>query len=289
MRKLRGKGGFTLAELLIVIAIIAVLSGVAALAYTTTQRNLAQRECETTAKEIFIAAQNHIALAKSQNYLGVTEFGKEGTLAEDKSGEDPIVYYIVVNQGSTTYGDMLDQILPFGSIDETVRAGGSYLIRYQPDPGLVLDVFYSTQNGSKYDCGIKESDYENLMNARDTDPPKQNNIGARRDFQGTGEVVGWFGGESVVESGGNLVAPILEVENAERLLVRVTDPNILNDTIKGFNPMLKLLISNESRTAECVIPLTKVTSGSSSALVLPLDKKSRLYDLETTSDSKAVT
>ena len=40
------------------------------------------------------------------------------------------------------YTEMISAMLPFGSIDETIRAAGSYIIRYQLKPALVLDVFY---------------------------------------------------------------------------------------------------------------------------------------------------
>ena len=275
MRKLRGKRGFTLAELLVVIAIIAILGGVSALVYTNTQRNLAQNECDTTAKEIFIAVQNHLALAKSQNYLGVTDYGEEGTLDEDSSGEDTLVYYIV-NKDSTDYNDMLEQLLPFGAIDETIRAGGSYLIRYQPDTAMVLDVFYCKPASQQYGHALQTGEYTSLME----NCKGEGNISNRRNYFGDHAVVGWFGGESPVASGGNLTAPTIEVENAERLLVKVTDPNIKSsdEKITNLKPLLKLLISNESRTAECAITLTDVEGESVRPFEVSLAGQSRLYE-----------
>ena len=39
--------------------------------------------------------------------------------------------------------EIRQRLLPFGSIDETVRGDGSYLIFYDPEAGLVREVWYS--------------------------------------------------------------------------------------------------------------------------------------------------
>ena len=156
MRKNNNRG-FTMAEMLIVIAIIGVLAAVAFIAVQNHQRSMAQLERDTIAKEIYFAAQNHLTMAESQGYLtgtadsGITTafFGLEET-ATDSSKTGTIVnantgkiYYTVVNGGTSFISTpVLDLMLPFGSIDETVRGGGSYIIRYQANPAIVLDVFY---------------------------------------------------------------------------------------------------------------------------------------------------
>ena len=144
MRTRRGKSGFTMAEMLIVTAIIAVLGGVIFIMVSRYQRSLAHLERDAVAKEIFVAAQNHLTVAESQGYLGISK-GGFGTLDSDASEENREVYYFDVNRGNRFTSDnstVLDLMLPFASIDETVRAGGSYIIRYQADPAVVLDVFY---------------------------------------------------------------------------------------------------------------------------------------------------
>ena len=59
-----------MAELLIVVAILVALFGVAFVAVQNHQRSMTQLEYDTIAKEIFIAAQNHLTTAESQGYLG---------------------------------------------------------------------------------------------------------------------------------------------------------------------------------------------------------------------------
>ena len=60
----------TMAEMLIVVAIIAVLGGVAFIAVNNHQRTLGQLERDGIAKEIFVAAQNHLTMAAHEGYLG---------------------------------------------------------------------------------------------------------------------------------------------------------------------------------------------------------------------------
>ena len=105
-----------MAELLIVIAIIGVLSSVAFISYNKTQRDMAQLERDSIAKEIFIAAQNHLTLAKSQDYnrTALSTDAMYGTKGEaDADTGNPDIYYFAVvdgsgaNDTSTVLGQML--------------------------------------------------------------------------------------------------------------------------------------------------------------------------------------
>ena len=60
----------TMAEVLVVVAIILILAGVAFIGLLQYQRNMARLERDAIAKEIFIAAQNHLTMSKSENYPG---------------------------------------------------------------------------------------------------------------------------------------------------------------------------------------------------------------------------
>ncbi|MDO4803706.1 MAG: type II secretion system protein, partial [Lachnospiraceae bacterium] len=73
--KLGSPLGVTVAELLAVIAILGVLAGVAFVGFWNYQRSLGQLERDTIAKEIFVAAQNHLTAAQGEGYLGATDFG----------------------------------------------------------------------------------------------------------------------------------------------------------------------------------------------------------------------
>ena len=61
-----------MAELLMVVAILVALFGVAFVAVQNHQRSMTQLEYDTIAKEIFVAAQNHLTAAESQGYPGLS-------------------------------------------------------------------------------------------------------------------------------------------------------------------------------------------------------------------------
>ena len=81
MQKKR-KGGFTLAEFLVVIAITTILAGVSFVTAIHYQSRLRRLEMDQTAKEIFLAAQNRLSLEKAGGSL-------ERLLAEYPDPEDP--------------------------------------------------------------------------------------------------------------------------------------------------------------------------------------------------------
>lgn len=223
-KKLSDSRGMTMGELLVVVAIVLVLSGVAFISVINHQRTLAQLERDGIAKEIFVAAQNHLTMAKGENYLGVKDYGKKDTTS-DSSEYD--VYYYIVDKGTvspsakdatnqeTAASDMFGQTLPFGSIEENIRGGGSYLIRYQPKTGLVLDVFYCS-TGDRFGHSLALTEYDGLMSKRG-DANKE----ARKTFSGKA-VLGWYGGtnpEQLEEVALN--PPKIKVVNKEMLYVEI--------------------------------------------------------------------
>ena len=57
----RARGGFTLTEVLVVVAVLALLSAVAVMSLTVVRRNLRQKELDSKAELIYTAAQNRMA------------------------------------------------------------------------------------------------------------------------------------------------------------------------------------------------------------------------------------
>lgn len=242
-----------MAELLIVVAIIVVLAAVAFIAVANYQRSMTQLEYDTIAKEIFIAAQNHLTTAESQGYLGLdeTQFGTPSTFVDedDRKDTEKEIYYIKYpNPGNAE--DMRDLMLPFGSIDETIRTGGSYIIRYQPSSSTVLDVFFSYP-GKTNMLGVEgkalvDDDYQALMEIRGDE-----NKNERRNYNGA--VVGWFGGMNALDIGDTLNTPILTVHNEEKLWVE------LNYAAKGVEGEKLVLIltgkTSDAKKAFSILPM----------------------------------
>ena len=61
--------GFTMAETLVAVGIIGILSAVIFVGVTNYLRTMRQLERDGIAKELFVSAQNHLTTADSQGYL----------------------------------------------------------------------------------------------------------------------------------------------------------------------------------------------------------------------------
>ena len=242
MKKQYRNKGFTMAEVLLVVALIAVLSGVAFIAVWRHMRSLTQLEYDGIAKEIFVAAQNHLTMAENQGYLQASKDSDYGT--KDTSGEEN-VYYFVVDRGDSlgTGGNLvLKLMLPFAAVDETVRIGGSYLIQYQAEPALVMNVFYSAPNG-RFGHSFEDSDseYSKLIGLA-----KDSEKSARRNYDG--DVIGWYGGEAPRNlTTGVIKEPTIEVINRERLQVKVSNPYDTSDTSGELKLIIKGMRSNKEQ------------------------------------------
>ena len=255
MKKKNNEFGFSMAELLMVVAILVALFGVAFVAVQRHQRSMTQLEYDTIAKEIFVAAQNHLTAAESQGYLGkITDESGYGNKSEFKdaksSDEDDEVYFFTVTKGTVDQGVMLDLMLPFGSIDETIRAGGSYIIRYQPSTARVLDVFYSNPGPVTAWLSLKgeslSGHYSDLMALRGDDKKADR----RRCSAIGGAVVGWYGDGDALPVGDRLEAPQVVIHNEETLWVAVKDTNA-----SSTSSTLVLLVTGETSKAKKVFYL----------------------------------
>lgn len=256
MRNKFTRKGYTLAEVLIVVAIIAVLVGVAAVSVFAYLRSMTKLEYDGYAKEIFIAAQNHLTASESQGYLGRTDFGNEEPEIDgiDDTG-DGVYYFVITDDYTAVLNDstVLNLILPTAAVDETVRLGGSYVVRYHKDSAKVLDVFYWKESGARFAHEYTASDYPEYLS-------KRGDRDALRTYGSDRSVIGWYGGAEAagLSYGETLTAPSIVVTNAEKLTVTVTDLNNNLDTSKSVNnARLKLII-------------TGVTSGNSREITLDI-------------------
>lgn len=119
IKKRLNRKGFTLAEVLVTVAIILILAGVTFVSVAQYQKNLRLMEMDGTAKEIFIAAQNHLSVAQASGDLDrLAEKAKSATGTTDStigtkldstavsdyagnaSGE---YYYVIHNVARATY------------------------------------------------------------------------------------------------------------------------------------------------------------------------------------------
>ncbi len=240
------KKGFTLAEVLVTVAIILILAGVTFVSVVQYQKNLRLMEMDGTAKEIFIAAQNHLSVAQASGDLdrlaeevkkpGSTSssIGTQMTPAPSYAGNASGDYYYVIHnvtsgtESCTPLGSdaILEMMLPFGALDETVSASGNYAIVYELKSASVVAVLYSGAGNASFGNAA-------VINFGDEDVAKINDIyndkSKRKSYQkdGVTAIVGCYTGTagSATLSTETLEAPTLEVRNENQLHVIVSDKN----------------------------------------------------------------
>lgn len=234
-----------MAELMIVVAVITVLSAVSFVGVRGYQESMRRLEAENYAKEIYVAAQNHLTMANSQGRLSAKMDSVSGSsperveAARQALGEaDGTARYFVVSAG--TYprdvggSRVLDMMLPVGSLDNNVRQAGSYVIRYDPKSATVLDVFWSADD-TVYGETSSYDNYQALLgtvytggNYRTGDPVEDPDAVLKAYCKTNGlSAIGYYGGVKLaaLETGVNLKMPTIEVINAEKLMVKAANPN----------------------------------------------------------------
>ena len=245
IKKRLDRKGFTLAEVLVTVAIILILAGVTFVSVVQYQKNLRLMEMDGTAKEIFIAAQNHLSVAqasgdldrlaeKAKSATGTTDstIGTKLSSAPSYAGNASGEYYYVihdVNSGSESYTPagseaILQMMLPFGALDETVATGGNYAIVYELKSASVVAVLYSGAGNASFGNAA-------VINFGDDDVSKIKDIcndkSARKNYvkNGVTTIVGCYTGKagSAAIPTETLEAPKLEVKNENKLHVIVSD------------------------------------------------------------------
>lgn len=251
--KQKRRAAFTLAEFLTVIAIVGILASLSFVAVIHYQRKLRRLEMDQTAKEIFLAAQNHLTLEVSsgtiprllhmeaqgefsddqkQAKLGISV--ENTVLAEEKEGNIYGVLYVPEKQAgqpeseqeesggeaalvsANVTEEIRQRLLPFGSIDETVRADGSYLIFYDPEAGLVREVWYSDH----YQFVQTDIGSEALLAAASDAGKRERFTGANFNYKDQKLPIGYY-------ASGNLEVPELPVEEFEAPTVKLVNDDIL--------------------------------------------------------------
>ena len=292
IKKRLNRKGFTLAEVLVTVAIIIILAGVTFVSVAQYQKNLRLMEMDGTAKEIFIAAQNHLSVAQASGDLdrlagkanrsadGVTKsaigtkLASAPSYAGNASGE---YYYVIhdVNSGSESYTPagseaILQMMLPFGALDETVATGGNYAIVYELKSASVVAVLYSgAGNASFGNAAVINLEAEDVSNIENI----YNDKSARKNYQkgGVTAIVGCYTGTagSAAIPTETLEAPKLEVKNENKLHVIVrgnySAKDVITLTIHGVQSNTTAIMQlncTDNGSNEFDITLDDITSDS---------------------------
>lgn len=207
--------GFTVQEMLVVIAITVILLGVSIVGVVAYVRHLQLKELDNAAREIFMAAQNRAILIGSDKV-------KKAVVKEDDSNQiehveiipsegDDITTQIAVYYVHSSDEEAMKELLPQEAIDPALWDGDFY-ISYEPESASVVDVFYSDDTLPVEGELADFADF--YMRWRKAD--KEERMKSR-------PMIGHYGGESA-ESGTalSLRTPVIQITNDNDLQVQVT-------------------------------------------------------------------
>ena len=213
----KNRNGFTVAEVLIAVAILVALFAVSFPMILTLRRNLRQKEYDSKAEIVYIAAQNELVKLRSSGnasryttandnaakvYPLPAEPG-DRSIDIDENGDPipvPRLYYI-----SSEY--LSDENSAASLVMQEMTAdselvGGAWIIEFIPGSGSVYAVFYSEM----IDLRDYYSNWEHYNKLRYRDNRLSDN--AR---------VGYYGGDSVGTSSTATLQPVISITNAETL------------------------------------------------------------------------
>lgn len=213
----KGKAGFTMSELLIVVAIVIVLFAVAVLSLVTIQKNLRQKELDSKAEILYVAVQNRMSELRAGGYESLYQYdenkdngvAKVGLIpldapeedAEDAITKDTLCY--VVSADRVEVGKAAASVLPESSVDAELW-NNHWVIEYDPKSGSVYGAFYSEEEITSGDVSITLPTYLNRMRVRQT---RLHN----------GAKIGYYGGARVISGTTDTLKPDISIDNREKL------------------------------------------------------------------------
>lgn len=213
----KGKAGFTMSELLIVVAIVIVLFAVAVLSLVTIQKNLRQKELDSKAEILYVAAQNRMSELRAGGYESLYQYdenkkngvAKVGLIpldapeedAEDAITKDTLCYVVSANR--VEVGKAAASVLPESSVDAELW-NNHWVIEYDPESGSVYSAFYSEEEITSGDASTTLPTYLNRMRVRQT---RLHN----------GAKIGYYGGARVISGTTDTLKPDISIDNREKL------------------------------------------------------------------------
>ena len=200
----QNNSGFTLSEVLIAVAILIVLMGLAMIPITRHQRDLRQMELDAKAEIVYHAAQNKLSELLANGRISdcyAEDLQPLNNTPLDAAERKTSLHY-VTSAAKTGEGSAAAAILPKDQVDRQLW-DNHWVIELDPASGSVYAVFYS-EKPLTYDF-----DSFNPLRFRD-------------GRLSAGATVGYYGGDSVQSEITGKLTPHMEIINKEQLLLRVT-------------------------------------------------------------------
>ena len=201
--------GFTLVELLAVVAILLLVGLIAVFSLNKLRRALRQHELDARAQIIYVAAQNRLAelRAAGQEALCINGFDKSDSIVHkmeydprhmDESAKNTDFYYLLVNDTSDKSQTAATALLPSSAVDQELW-NGYWCIEFAPETGSIYAVFYSEATLPDHDD--LNASYRNF------------------NYRLKTASVGYYGGDIAQTQDISKFNPSITIENAEKLIV----------------------------------------------------------------------
>lgn len=201
--------GFTLVELLAVVAILLLVGLIAVFSLNKLRRTLRQHELDAKAQIIYVAAQNRLAelRAAGQEALCINGFDESGSIVHkmeydprhmDESAKNTDFYYLLVNDTSNKSQTAATALLPSSAVDQELW-NGYWCVEFAPETGSIYAVFYSETTLPDHDD--LNTSYRNF------------------NYRLKTASVGYYGGDIAQTQDISKFNPSITIENAEKLIV----------------------------------------------------------------------
>lgn len=212
--------GFTMVELLTVIAILLLVGLIAVFSLSKLRRSLRQHELDARAEIIYVAAQNRMAELRAAGCEGLyskgLSDGDNGVYAMafdgthmDESSRDVEFCYLYVNDASDKRTGAPAALLPDTAVDKDLW-NGCWCIEYAPSTGSIYAVFYSESPLPSH--SDLNGNYRNF------------------NYRARTAAVGYYGGDVAQTQDISKFNPSISIENAEKLTVTFYSNNPSDDT-----------------------------------------------------------
>ena len=201
--------GFTMVELLTVVAILLLVGLIAVFSLSKLRRTLRQRELDAKAEIIYVAAQNRMAELRAAGCEGLYSKGladgDNGVYAMDfdgthmdESSRDVEFCYLYVEDASDKLTGAPAALLPDTAVDKDLW-NGYWCIEYAPSTGSIYAVFYSESPlPSHTDLN---GNYRNF------------------NYRARTASVGYYGGDIAQTQDISKFNPSISIENTEKLTI----------------------------------------------------------------------
>ena len=258
--------GFTMAEVLMVVAIMGILAAVSFMGVFAMRRNMTQTKADKNAELIFEAAQRQLISMVAFDSDGTMSFasktranGLQEPVGLDVLNVDDFNMILNANPGSAPADDTLQALLLKDQVSDDLYNKG-WIVEYDNTSLQVKSVFYF-EDGAYTDFYTDASTNQNLRASR------ANRLNYQKE---QGKVVGYYDGStSSIKANELKVTGSLKIENKEEL---IANAGIVVSGKEPANQKYKMYITTTGKSSDAKV--TQVVELSANDLTVdPWTKK----------------